>query len=154
MKRDNHNNDRDYDYDHEHGKKLIALVVSASSFLVLCLFYSIYVAIIIPSSHHGEATKPGKVDVQQYDLIVDDGFELVVQNCTGCHSGKIIAENRADRKGWLATIRWMQQTQKLWKLGENEYAIVNYLAKNYGPVKKGRRAQLTGIEWYELEEND
>ena len=37
MKRDNHNNDRDYDYDHERGKKLIALVVSASSFLVLCL---------------------------------------------------------------------------------------------------------------------
>ncbi len=139
---------------YNHDKKLIALVVLASSLLLVGLFYSIYVGIIIPSSRHGESLGLAKMDVQQYDLIVDDGFELVIQNCTSCHSAKIIVNNRADREGWLTTIRWMQQTQKLWNLGENEYAILNYLAKNYGPEKKGRRAQLSDIEWYELEEGN
>lgn len=135
---------------HKNNKKQIYLVMLASSLALTLLFYSIYVAIITPFGHQIESPSLGVVNVQQYDLIVDDGFELVIQNCTGCHSGKIIADNRADREGWLTTIRWMQQTQKLWNLGENEYDILNYLVKNYGPVKKGRRAQLNGIEWYEL----
>ena len=130
--------------------KLIALLISASAMVLAFLFYSIYVEIVIPFSHHNATPDLVSIEVQKYNLIVDDGFELVVRNCTGCHSGKIIAENRADREGWLETIRWMQQTQKLWKLGEDEYPILNYLAKNYGPVKKGRRAQLSNIEWYEL----
>ena len=54
------------------------------------------------------------------------------------------------KERWLATIRWMQETQNLWDLGENETAIVNYLAKNYAPNKVGRRQNLTNIDWYEL----
>ncbi|MCB0550243.1 MAG: hypothetical protein KDD19_21925 [Phaeodactylibacter sp.] len=83
-----------------------------------------------------------------------EGFEVVRANCTGCHSGKLIAQNRATRDGWQEMIRWMQRTQGLWQLGENEAAILNYLAANYAPEEIGRRANLDveAIEWYILEE--
>ena len=51
---------------------------------------------------------------------------------------------------WDETIKWMQETQNLWDLGENQEVIVNYLVTNYPPKKSsGRRANLTNIEWYE-----
>ncbi|MEM9867699.1 MAG: monoheme cytochrome C, partial [Bacteroidota bacterium] len=82
-----------------------------------------------------------------------DGLTEVIQNCTNCHSAKLVTQNRMTKEGWVATIRWMQETQNLWDLGNNEEIIVNYLAANYAPDKKGRRDILTGIEWYALEEN-
>lgn len=85
-------------------------------------------------------------------LIADINFELVVSNCTGCHSSKLIVQNRATQEGWRNMIKWMQETQNLWELGANEDKIVAYLAKNYAPDKQGRRANLENIEWYELEE--
>jgi len=87
----------------------------------------------------------------QSGLIVDEGYELVMGTCGACHSLKLVTQNRADRKGWLEMIRWMQETQKLWDLGPNEDKILTYLAKNYAPQNKGRRENLTNIEWYELE---
>ena len=45
----------------------------------------------------------------------------------------------------------MQETQNLWDLGGNQEIIVKYLTTNY-PYKKGRRAILSNIEWYELED--
>ena len=87
-------------------------------------------------------------------LRVAGGFEVVRANCTGCHSGKLIAQNRATRDGWQEMIRWMQRTQGLWQLGENEAVILDYLAANYAPQEIGRRASLDVevIEWYFLEE--
>ena len=85
-------------------------------------------------------------------LIVDDGFIQVKASCTSCHSANLITQNRADRKGWEKMIRWMQETQNLWDLGPNEPLILDYLAKNYAPVDKGRRANLSNIEWYILED--
>ncbi|MGY8916006.1 MAG: monoheme cytochrome C [Flavobacteriales bacterium] len=79
-----------------------------------------------------------------------DGMQQVINNCTNCHSAKLVTQNRMSKEGWTATIRWMQKTQNLWDLGENEDVIVDYLAKNYGPVKKGRREGLKDIEWYPL----
>ncbi len=84
-------------------------------------------------------------------LIVDADWELVLATCTACHSAKLVTQNRADREGWTRMIRWMQETQNLWDLGDNEALILDYLAKNYPPKKKGRRARLTNIEWYDLE---
>jgi nitrate reductase cytochrome c-type subunit len=83
-------------------------------------------------------------------LIADDNYQLVVSNCTSCHSPKLITQNRATKEGWTKMIKWMQETQNLWDLGENEELIVEYLAKNYAPEFKGRRAALTNVEWYEL----
>jgi hypothetical protein len=85
-------------------------------------------------------------------LIAADGYKEVLTNCTGCHSTKIILQNRMDAEGWNTTIKWMQDTQNLWDLGDNQKIIVDYLVTNYPPEKKGRRQNLTNIEWYELED--
>jgi hypothetical protein len=85
-------------------------------------------------------------------FIANEGFKAVLANCTNCHSSKLVIQNRATRDGWESMIRWMQRTQKLWELGENEDIILDYLSKNYAPQKKGRRATLSNVEWYVLEE--
>ena len=84
-------------------------------------------------------------------LIAEEGYELIRANCGACHSLKLVTQNRNTRDGWLETIRWMQETQKLWDLGENEPGILDYLAKHYGPEETGRRKPLEIAEWYELE---
>ncbi len=75
-------------------------------------------------------------------LVIASGFDEVKAQCTACHSGRLVAQNRADRAGWLQMIRWMQDTQNLWPLGEAEPVILDYLAANYGPLPRGRRAPL------------
>jgi len=83
-------------------------------------------------------------------LIATEGYELVALNCGSCHSMKLVTQNRNTKKGWLQTIRWMQQSQKLWDLGDNEEKILKYLSENYGPTETGRRKPLLVTEWYEL----
>ncbi len=75
-------------------------------------------------------------------LVRAPGFEVVSVQCTVCHSARLISQNRADRDGWLAMIRWMQETQGLWPLGEQEGIVLDYLAANYGPLDVGRRPRL------------
>ncbi|MDG1571559.1 monoheme cytochrome C [Robiginitalea sp. M366] len=84
-------------------------------------------------------------------FVAEEGYMTVVNNCTNCHSARLVTQNRMSRESWEATIRWMQQTQNLWDLGNNEEIILNYLATNYAPQKKGRRQNLENIEWYVLE---
>lgn len=104
---------------------------------------------------------PVEESIEDYDKVengihvatgfVDDtGMEATIQNCTSCHSAKLVTQNRMSREGWKATITWMQETQNLWDLGANEELILTYLAKNYAPTEKGRRQNLEDIEWYEL----
>lgn len=85
-------------------------------------------------------------------LIEAEGLMSVVNNCTNCHSAKLVTQNRMDRERWISTIRWMQETQNLWDLGDQENVIINYLITNYPAAKKGRRSLLSEIEWYELED--
>ncbi len=77
--------------------------------------------------------------------------ELVIASCTGCHSSKLIIQNRATKDGWKGMIKWMQETQNLQDLGENEEKIVHYLATYYAPEEQGRRKPLQEIDWYDLE---
>lgn len=85
-------------------------------------------------------------------LIEAEGLMTVVNNCTNCHSAKLVIQNRMNTERWNTTIKWMQDTQNLWDLGGNQKIIVDYLVTNY-PVKDvGRRAILTNIDWYELED--
>jgi len=81
-------------------------------------------------AHSAEQLKPGL------------GSEIVSQTCIPCHSLKLVTQNRADREGWLSMIRWMQEKQGLWQLGENEEKILDYLSTYYGPTKSFRRAPL------------
>jgi hypothetical protein len=83
-------------------------------------------------------------------FVDDKGMEATIQNCTSCHSAKLVTQNRMSREGWKATISWMQETQNLWDLGANEELILTYLTKNYAPTDKGRRQNLEHIDWYEL----
>ena len=87
-------------------------------------------------------------------FIIDEGWDVVKTNCTSCHNSKIILQNKFTKEGWKELIVWMQETQGLWKLGDNEEIILNYLSKNYAPVKKGRRVplELKEDDWYVLEE--
>ncbi|MDX1314166.1 MAG: monoheme cytochrome C [Eudoraea sp.] len=85
-------------------------------------------------------------------LVDAEGLMTVVNNCTNCHSAQLVMQNRMNRERWIATIRWMQETQNLWDLGKNEDIIVDYLVTNYPPKKKGRREILSNVEWYVLEE--
>ncbi|MCM4166202.1 hypothetical protein KCTC52924_03124 [Arenibacter antarcticus] len=81
-----------------------------------------------------------------------EGLMAVVNNCTNCHSAQLVMQNRMNEERWIETIRWMQETQNLWDLGDNENIIVNYLVTNYPLLNKGRRENLTDIEWYTLKE--
>ncbi len=88
----------------------------------------------------------------QTGLINGEGLNTVIANCTGCHSAQLVIQNRMNKERWNATIRWMQETQNLWDLGENQEVIVNYLVTNYPPLEKGRRTNLEDVKWYVLEE--
>lgn len=82
-------------------------------------------------------------------LIAGEGLTAVINNCTNCHSAKLVTQNRATKEGWTQVIRWMQETQNLWDLGENEAVIVSYLSTHYAPEPRGRRKPLE-VEWYDL----
>jgi hypothetical protein len=65
-------------------------------------------------------------------LKIDSGFEIVKATCTACHSARLITQAGKTRAGWLESIRWMQQDQGLWPLGDYEQPILDYLSANYG----------------------
>jgi len=83
-------------------------------------------------------------------FIAEGNYKLVKQNCISCHSSKLVIQNRMSYEGWKNSIVWMQETQNLHDLGENEEAILAYLAKYYAPIKTGRRKPLIIEEWYEI----
>ena len=84
-------------------------------------------------------------------LALGENMILVKGQCTVCHSSKLILQSHFDREKWVERIRWMQRTQKLWDLGETEKPILDYLVKNYGPIKTpfdGRRLPLETPKWH------
>lgn len=89
-------------------------------------------ALLVPAGAFGAEQEPaGKVDPKT-GLVIDKGFEIVSAWCTACHSATLIRDTGMTRERWLETIRWMQETQGLWDLGEKEDEILDYLSKNYG----------------------
>lgn len=84
-------------------------------------------------------------------LALGENMLLVKGQCTVCHSSKLVLQSHFDREKWIERIRWMQRTQKLWDLGETEKPILDYLVKNYGPIKTpfdGRRLPLDPPKWH------
>lgn len=76
-------------------------------------------------------------------LVIDQHWELVKAHCSGCHSTRLVTQNRGSRETWLKLIRWMQDTQGLWSLDDaTEQGILDYLSRHYGPLNVGRRAPL------------
>ncbi|GMN05806.1 hypothetical protein MTsPCn5_11950 [Croceitalea sp. MTPC5] len=142
------------------------LVIAFALFVVIGIFmvYAIYNHETLLSTKTSSVTEYAIIDSEEDLDKIENGIHVrtglvnaaglmeVVNNCTNCHSAQLVTQNRMDKESWLATIRWMQETQNLWDLGKNEEIIIDYLVTNYPPRKKGRRAALTDIDWYELEE--
>ena len=77
------------------------------------------------------------------ELIQEEGWLLVRDNCTECHSSQIIVQNTGNREVWKSRIEWMQSSQGLGELGpELEGEILDYLASNYGQKTASRRQAL------------
>jgi len=77
------------------------------------------------------------------DLIQSEGWQLVRDNCTECHSSQIIVQNSGNREVWKSRIEWMQNSQGLGELGQElEDSILDYLATNYGQKIASRRQAL------------
>jgi hypothetical protein len=70
-------------------------------------------------------------------------WQLVRGHCTGCHSSKLITQQRGTAQQWLTMIRWMQAKQNLWQFDpDTESRIIAYLAENYPPDDARRRPAL------------
>jgi len=132
------------------------VIVSLLIVLFLWLFYKTYGT----KKFVREADKPIETAAITTDIVngihvrtglkEGEGLMTVIGHCTACHSAQLIIQNRMNKEQWNATIRWMQETQNLWDLGDNQEVIVNYLVNNYPVVDKGRRENLKNIEWYIL----
>ncbi len=76
-------------------------------------------------------------------LKMAEDWELVRNNCTACHSAKLITQQRGSEAQWLGMIRWMQKKQNLWPFDpDTEGRIIGYLAENYPPQADRRRAAI------------
>jgi len=70
-------------------------------------------------------------------------WEIVRNHCIICHSPKTFLQQRGTESTWADTLVWMQKHGGLWKLEPAvEKSIINYLAANYGPGDKFRRAPI------------
>ena len=74
------------------------------------------------------------------------GKNQVIANCTGCHSGRLVQQNRATWAGWHEIIRWMQAKQGFWRLEASvERQILDYLAAEYGPDRDNHDGRRPGL---------
>lgn len=128
--------------------------------IVFFCFLSIYV-IACKTSQISEKKEEVEGQLTENSLDPDSGLRidpnlmLVKANCTACHSSKLITMNRMSRERWKETIRWMQEKQNLWDLGESEPLVLDYLEKYYAPEPQAtRRKNLQAIEWYELKKQE
>jgi hypothetical protein len=144
-------------------QKNLKVITNATLLLTAAVMVLVYVMVVYPDL--GKEPQPIELAKTQEPLPefengihLATGFKegenlnLVIANCTSCHSAKMITQNFATREGWKTMIKWMQETQSLWDLGEGEPLILDYLAKYYAPGEAGRRKPLTNIDWYELED--
>ncbi len=70
-------------------------------------------------------------------------WELIRNNCSACHSTRLITQQSGDAEQWLGLIRWMQEEQNLWQFdADTEDRIISYLAENYPPRAQQRRAPI------------
>lgn len=70
-------------------------------------------------------------------------WEIVRNHCIICHSSKTFLQQQGTESTWTDILEWMQTRGGLWKLDPVvEKTIIGYLAANYGPGDKFRRAPI------------
>jgi hypothetical protein len=146
-------------------RRLLVAMASLSMVMVVLVLGAILFMLLLYNDPSWFATERQTTSETQTPLLEDEikdgvhlatgfvegeGLQLVIANCTNCHSAKLVTQNRFTKEGWTNVIRWMQETQQLWDLGANEEAIVAYLSTYYAPEARGRRKPLE-VEWYELD---
>ena len=90
-------------------------------------------------------------DMQQ-GLPSGPGVDLVLGNCTICHSTSIILQNHMDREAWDKTITWMQKEQGMWELEAGDRkAILEYLSKHQGINQNMNRNSKRKQSMYEFD---
>lgn len=63
---------------------------------------------------------------------------LVQAQCTGCHSASLIRQQHMSRAQWDATITWMQDSQGLWDIPQDQRTLIlDYLGDIQGPDRSG-----------------
>jgi hypothetical protein len=107
---------------------------------------STYFRLLLLISVQGLHLSAQAKEVPTFDPIsgfaIGPNYELVRAHCTACHSAKLVTQNRMSRENWLGTIRWMQKSQGLWSLAEQESKILDYLEMYYSPVATSRRPPI------------
>lgn len=143
----------------QQAKQIFHQFVLLLSLFGVVIFGIIYYVITTNTSNQSSYTNVALEDDDRIEngihvatgLVEAEGLTTVINNCTNCHSAQLVIQNRMNETRWNSTIKWMQETQNLWDLGDNQKIIVDYLVTNYPPLDVGRRATLTDLEWYELE---
>lgn len=96
--------------------------------------------VAILASGHAARAADDAVDPAS-GLVIDTGWELTQAHCAGCHSAKLVTQNRLDQGGWEDIIRLMQAEHGLWDLGDAEPVIIDYLSRHYGAAQRAFRAR-------------
>ena len=128
-------------YKQHGGFSILKTFIRLVSFIVLCICF-IFIYLAFGDACEGWFDPPVYVEQKSRGVLDEDwdrvengihvrtglvyaeGFAIVNGTCTTCHSAKLVTQNRATRQGWAEMIDWMQETQGLWDLGENEKAIL------------------------------
>ena len=143
---------------------LITIIwISLATILLILLFlwrphiFNLGRSFSLPNPPNTEIFTPIKdpIPVAQDQLLVKaPGIELIKKHCLACHNAQLILQNKMSEERWTYAIKWMQRTQGLWDLGEDERPIIEYLATYYAPTLIGRRSNLiiNQGDWYELKE--
>jgi hypothetical protein len=64
-----------------------------------------------------------------------DGYMLVDQNCTACHSIRIVMQQHQTEERWDYLLTWMVQDQGMWEMPAEERAsVLAYLVEHFGPA--------------------
>lgn len=100
--------------------------------------------IVVFATGSSLSDEPSAQNIDEITGLIKSGdWQLVRNNCTACHSAKIITQQSGSATQWLTLIRWMQREQNLWQFEEGtENRIISYLAKNYAPKATRRRAPI------------
>jgi len=86
-------------------------------------------------------------------LLLGKGRDLVLENCTICHSTSIILQNHMTREAWDKTITWMQEEQGMWELeSADRKSILDYLSSFQGADQNkhtdGKKRKNSMYEFY------
>jgi cytochrome c1 len=103
---------------------------------------SVALSLILLASHLAYGQSAAVATDPISGLALGPNYQVVRAHCTACHSAKLVTQNRMTRENWLSTIRWMQKSQGLWPLGDQEANILDYLANYYSPIAVSRRPAL------------